>query len=440
MFTRMLKRLQAVIAAMAIGSVALVAMPASATTAPAAPTLVKVVPSPVVVSSDAGTAATFTFSTPDTGSAKLVDPLGHDVPLTVSGGPAFTATYTFTFANEPGPWKLLATATKAGESTTATQEFQVHWITNLDFDATPDLVERGGKVTLFGTLTFKEGSTWKPFGHQKVNIAFKPVGGSSFTRVGWDTTDSHGRFRVEKFADKSGWWRAEFDGSSDTEGTVSDSDRVDVRASAKTTKIVGFDAFPEPVAPGGTLHLRGKLVVGAWSIWDGLKGRQVKIFFKPADGHDWQYVTSDWTDAHGVFFADVTAKASGWWRAVFAGERGLRGSSAVDFVAVTNPAADTRIIKFNAYPEPVKAGSFLYFKGKLQVWDGGWTGYGDQKVTLWFKAHHHWTYVKTIWTNGSGKIWAKTKAVKSGFWKIVFAGNDSAVGSSSRRDWVKVTH
>ncbi|GLW96883.1 hypothetical protein [Microtetraspora sp. NBRC 16547] len=440
----MLKRISAVAAALALGGVAFVAAPAGATTAPAAPTALQASPDPVVVSDGGGRTATFGFSVGEgTGSATLVDPNGKNVPLTVSGGPSYTANYTFKFSDEPGAWKLVATATKDGATAESTKGFAVHRITNLDFSASPDVVDSGGRVWLSGALTYKENGGWKGYGRQPVQISFKPVDGS-YGAVRTVTTDDQGRFRVQQNVDRSGWWRAEYAGSTQTEGTVSDSDRVDVRQRAQTSR-VSFDASPDPVNAGGTLRLRGKVEAGAWNIWDPVKDAKVNLLFKADGSYSWRYVTSAWTGRDGRFAADVTANASGWWRAEYAGAAGLRGSYADDHVDVVRPqpkppvSLDTRVISFDAYPEPVKYGKYLSFKGKLQAWDGGWTGYGHQKVTVWFKTKYgSWKYVKSTWTNGSGKFWTKTKATKSGYWKVVFAGNNKADGSSSAWDWVRV--
>ncbi|GIH72100.1 hypothetical protein [Sphaerimonospora thailandensis] len=448
----MLKRIHALVAAVAMGGAMFIALPAAATTAPPAPEHLAVSPNPVIVSTDAGTTATFTFETADTGSARLVDPHGHHVSLTVSGTGTYTATRTFTSADRPGWWKLVATATKDGESTRATQPFQVkvqvQRATSLDFDASPDRVGRGDRVNLRGTLKVKEGA-WQGYRDQRVNIMFKPLGGS-YSRVATVTTDSHGRFWTNERAWRSGWWRAEFAGTSDSQAAVSDSDRVDVRASARDSRITGFDASPEPVADGGTLHLRGTLQIGDRWDWDGHRGQRVKIMFKPDGGYGWRYVTSDRTDYRGRFQADVTATASGWWRAEYAGSYGVRGSvSTADHVRVRTPeppvvviprSAATRIVKFNAGPEPVKRGRTMYFRGTLQIWDRGWDGYGHQKVIVQFKkaGTHRWKTVRHTWTNGSGKFYTKKKASRSGTWRVVFAGNADAKRSYSHRDYVWV--
>ncbi len=443
-FTGMLKRIQAAIAAVVLGGAALVALPATAGAATAAgPSDLTVSPNPVVVAGGSGTTATFTYKASQKGAARLVDRDGRAVPLDPApvGSGVYSARYGFTFDDEPGVWKLQVRA----DGGTASKEFQVHWTTDLDFDASPDVVDRGGRIRLTGALTYLDGDGRQAYDGQKVDIAFKPVGGS-YSRVGSVTTDRNGRFSVDERADRTGWWRAEFAGADDAEPATSDSDRVDVRAAASRTRITGFDASPEPVDAGDTLRLRGRLEISGFAGWSGYPGQSVKILFKPAGGYRWQYVTSDRTDSHGRFAADVTARTSGWWRAEFeATGGGSYSASATDYVTVRvprpvpPPRAGTRVILFNASPEPVKYHRYLTFRGKLQVWDHGWEGYGHQKVTVWFKkAGGSWHYVKTLWTNGSGKLWGKTTASASGYWKVVFAGNGEAGPSSSRSDWVRV--
>ncbi len=443
----MLERMRAVIAAVAMGGAAAlcgaVALPAAAGAATVtAPSDLAVSPSPVIVATGAGTPATFTYKSAEAGTARLLDGSGRAVALTTgpAGSGAYSARYGFTFRDEPGAWKL-EVRTGGG---TATKEFQVHWNTGLDFAASPDVADRGGVVRLSGTLTY---GASRGYAGQRVYLAFKPVGGS-YGRVGWVTTDGRGRFSADERVDRSGWWRAEFDGTAAAEPATSDSDRVDVRDAARRTRVTGFDASPDPVRAGGTLRLRGRLEIGGGDFWRGFPDHRVRILFKPDGGYRWQYVTSAWTGDRGFFAADVRARTSGWWRAEFEAVTGATGSvSSSDYVTVRAPrpvpppAADTRVIRFNAAPEPVGYGRYLTFRGALQVWDDGWEGYGHQKVTVWFKkAGGSWHYVKTLRTNVSGKFWGRTKATRSGSWKVVFPGDDEARRSSSRADWVRVKH
>ncbi|MBP2705752.1 hypothetical protein JOL79_18205 [Microbispora sp. RL4-1S] len=210
------------------------------------------------------------------------------------------------------------------------------------------------------------------------------------------------------------------------------------------TGIAGFGASPEPVRRGETLSLSGRLLADGLHGRRGLPDQKVYIEFKPAGGSHYTRVGYDYTNWRGEFSTGVRAWSTGWWRAEFAGSDtagpSVSDTDQVDVVAPRpRPRHSTRFVSFDATPEPVKYGKYLSFRGALQVWDAGWEGYGNRRVTLWFKGSGgHWTYVKTTWTNSTGKLWTKTKAVRSGSWKFVFDGDGHAKGSSSKADSVRV--
>ncbi|GAA0913453.1 hypothetical protein [Nonomuraea longicatena] len=232
------------------------------------------------------------------------------------------------------------------------------------------------------------------------------------------------------------------------EGESSKSGSFEVRSQkVLDTRIAGFDASPEPVERGDRLNFTGSL---EGEGWDGLSGEKVAILFRGEHSSRWEYVTSDVTGRHGRFHASATAYRSGSWKAVFEGSNGLRGSSSdPDWVRVDDHEPptpeppgkdDSRVIKFNASPEPIKRGRTLTFRAKLQVDDSGsWEGHRG-KVRLLFKAKgaSHWKYVKSTWSNYSGNIWTKAKATKSGQWKFVYNGDAGHYGDHSNRDYVHV--
>jgi hypothetical protein len=458
----MLKRIHAVVAAAAMGTAALVAVPVAASASAGALTApsisaVEVNPSPVVVTSKDKVTATFSFVTDNTATSaeaytKPPGP-GVETALTLaktdlgSGKAKWSATRDFDRTSKPGTWNFRVYAKNADGDKNDAKGFEVRqvWETDFaDFGASPGTVNRGEDVTLAGKLLVNSTDGWKALGGAKVYIAFRPLGGS-WSRVASADTRGDGRFWVKSRADSTGWWRAEYEGSAVTNPTTSDSDRVDVRERTLSTRINGFDASPEPVNKGDKITVSGDLQIeGGRDGWRGYSGQKVNILFKPEGSGSWQYVTSDWTDRHGGFGADVTADTSGWWRAEYPGARGVDGStSRGDWVSVNEPQppAATRVTRFNAYPEPVKYGKFVYFKGKLQIWDGdSWAAYDGQKVGLFFKAagSHKWEYVKTIWTDGKGRISGKVRDWHSGWWKVSFGGNSEAAGSAGRLDYVRV--
>ncbi|NUR86710.1 MAG: hypothetical protein HOY71_21710, partial [Nonomuraea sp.] len=286
----------------------------------------------------------------------------------------------------------------------------------------------------------------KGYGGQNVAITFRAKGSDTYRKVATVRSYGSGWFATKVTAYSTGWWRAEFAGNSEARSSVSDTDRVDVRFRDRDTRIVGFNAYPEPVTKGDRLNFSGTLQLEGWK---GLGGERVTIWFRPGGSDRWQYVTSDVTARDGDFSAGATAQQSGWWRASFRGDRGINGStSGADWVTANDPTpppaakSDSRLISFNAYPEPVKYRHYLRFKGKLQIDDeGSWEGYGA-KVRLYFKpkGSSHWQYVKTVKSTGSGKIYTKVKAYKSGTWKMVFKGDSDFYGDTSRKDYVRVKH
>ncbi|WP_336205522.1 hypothetical protein [Nonomuraea sp. LPB2021202275-12-8] len=441
--------------ALAMGAGALALTPsASAEVQVAAPTISKVRISPAspIVVFDKAVTATFTFSTKGATGAefqlKAPGQQGVFTPVEVKAGPKngdwtrWTATKSFDAA-VAGTWNLLAIAKGDGEaSTTGTFEVKKALTTKIvEFDANPDRVDKGDTIRVSGKLEADD----KGYAGQKVTITFRARGTDAYRHVTSVTTGRNGWFAARVRAETTGWWRAEFAATAVARGSVSDTDRVSVKAGNRDSHISGFDAYREPVTKGDRLSFTGVLQAEGKHA---LPGQRVAITFKAHDSRHWQYVTSDVTNRDGRFWASTTAQASGWWRAEFRGAKGVNGSvSDADWVRVVEPTpppeeekADTRVISFNAYPEPVKRGKYLRFRGALQVDDEGvWEGY-QGKVRLYFKpkGSDSYQYVKSTWSNSSGKLYTKVKAWNSGRWKFVYAGDEDTHGDASRTDYVRV--
>ncbi len=451
----MLQRFRATAVALAVGAGALALTPSAMAAAAPSISKVDVSPSPIVVTGDQRVTATFSFSTRGAGKAELqLKPpgdasVGSPVDLTASPHGQWTRwTGKKTFdAKSEGRWSFLAIAHdgNGGErSTDGTFAVEVRKTAAdtriVDFGAHPDLVSAGDHISVSGRLQLERGG-WQGYGGQRVTITFREKGTDAYRHITTVDTSRSGWFATKVRVEATGWWRAEFGGNADTKGSVSDTDRVDVKARSRDSRIVGFDAYPEPVDKGDRLAFRGTLQAEGSHGWEGLSGQRVAILFRAEGSSRWERVTGDWTGRDGRFWAGATAQASGWWRAVFEGARGVDGSSSdsdwVRVVKPTPPPKDTsRLVKFNAYPEPVKYGKYLRFRGVLLV-DGG--GY-EAKVALYFlpKGSSKWQYVKTTNSTGSGKLYTKVKAYKSGYWKFVFGGDGDTYGSQSGRDYVRV--
>ncbi|AQZ60491.1 unnamed protein product [[Actinomadura] parvosata subsp. kistnae] len=444
----MLQRIRVAALALVLGVSGAVALGTPAASAAPTPTITRVELSPaapiVVFDSDVSVTFTFTTTNATTATLKLNGDTVNVTSTAVTGGLKWTGTKSFG-AGAAGKWNYAATAKGDGGEVTQTGAFDVvKALTTkiVDFDASPDLVAKGDTIRVTGRLL----ADGKGYDGQTVSITFRERGSDNYREVTKVTTGRGGWFGARAEANATGWWRAEFAATGTARASVSDADRVDVRRAALGSRIAGFDATPEPVDKGDTLSFSGALRV---EDRGGLAGQRVSIFFKADGSRRWEYVTSDVTGRHGRFSASAEAVTSGWWRAEYRGARGINGSvSEADWVKVDQPApqppaeekADTRLIKFNAYPEPVKRGKYLKFKGLLQIDDeGSWEGYSG-KVALFFKpvGSKKWQLVRTTWSGDSGRLSTKAKAWKSGHWKFVFSGDDDTYGDSSRTDYVRV--
>ncbi|MGV9777897.1 hypothetical protein [Streptosporangium sp. NPDC003464] len=460
----MLQRTRAIIVAVAMGAGAVALAPSTTavagTSADPVVSNVEIDPSPVVVTGSPVTAK-FSFTTTAAGKAEFqikAPGVGAWTSLDVKPSPhgtetKWTASRTFDAKSAAGQWSFLAIAHSGdGKEDSTRGKFTVDVRKALDtkivnFDASPDDVAKGDAIEVTGKL-LRDSGGWSGYGDQPVTITFREQGTDAFRHVAKVETGRSGWFKARVKAEATGWWRAEFAGNGGASSSVSDTDRVDVRNAPRVvdSRIVDFGARPDPVDEGDRLSVRGRLQLDTRHGWDGYSGKKVAILFRANGSTRWDHVASDWTDRYGRFGADVTAKRSGHWRAEFAGNGGVKGSSSyADHVTVRRNQPEpereaSRVIKFNASPEPIRYGRYLKFTGKLQVDDtSGWEGY-RAKVALYFKAKgsHTWSYVKTTRSNGSGNLYTKTKAYRSGYWKFVFKGDGDFYGDSSQSDYVKV--
>jgi len=440
----------AVALAMAAGALAL-ANPAAAKAAPDAVKL-RVDPGRITVG-DSPVKATFTFYTRNAEKAEIqikAPGIGAPTSLKLKRSTEgrltkWTATEEFDSTSRAGRWNVLAIAHADGAEDSTRRSFEVVHVKNTritGFDARPESrVEKGDRITVSGRLQIADGDDWDGYRGRTVTITFRDRGTDAYRHVKKVRTGKGGWFKARVRADESGWWRAEYDGDRRARGSVSDTDYVRVQKRTRYSRIVGFDASPEPVAKGKRLTFRGTLQVGDRRDWDAHRGQRVDILFKADGSKRWERVAVDRTDRRGRFHARAEAETSGWFKAVYDGRRGVRGAdSRGDHVKVVQPKADTRIVGFDAYREPAKRGGHLHFKGRLQVKENGsWEGL-KADVKLYFKARGSDEYrpVKTVRTSGSGWFRTAHKVWRSGHWKVVYGGDRDTERSESARDYVHV--
>ncbi|WP_203987367.1 hypothetical protein [Sphaerisporangium rufum] len=289
---------------------------------------------PVVVVDDAdGTRVTFTFEVEGgatTAGITLRGPDGSRVDVAAAktgeegGEQKWAGARTFTRADAAGRWKVTSKATSVVGTAIGERWFQVRQVRDTDirgFNASPEPVRRGGTLTLDGRLVIDGSGGWHAYPRQKVHIAFRARGAAGYERVARAYTDGRGHFTARVTAKAAGWWRAEYDGSSRAHKAVSDSDQVDVRRGRADSRIIRFNASPEPVKYGRYVTARGVLQVREHGSWASNGYEKVALYFKRSGRSTWEYVKTTTTGRSGAFLAKVKAWHSGHWQVRFAGDR-----------------------------------------------------------------------------------------------------------------------
>jgi len=167
-----------------------------------------------------------------------------------------------------------------------------------------------------------------------VLLQFKSHPRAKWVTIDRDRTGAGGWFRERVKAEKSGWYRALYPGRPGISGDASSFDFVKVVNPKAKTRIVGFDAFKEPVKRGGELRFKARLLVADGGDWDGLRA-PVKLLFRAPGWDEYRPVKTVWTSKHGWFLTQTKAWRSGFWKAAYAGGKDTEPSeSKPDYVPV----------------------------------------------------------------------------------------------------------
>ncbi|MFF2231113.1 HtaA domain-containing protein [Streptomyces anulatus] len=210
--------------------------------------------------------------------------------------------------------------------------------------------------------------------------------------------------------------------------------------SAVPTRIVSFNASPEPVGKGSKLKVVATLQTASATdnVWRPLAKTPVVIEFRSKGGKTWSRATAVTTDSKGVVSASVTAVKDGTWRARYAGTADR--AAAVSSSDNVDVKLRTAVSGFNASPEPVRKGRTITVKGTLRSLDGTWKNASGQSVIILFKADgsSKWSKLATVRTNGKGVFSKGFTAKKDGTWKAQFKATSSRLGTIGSGDRVDV--
>lgn len=135
-----------------------------------------------------------------------------------------------------------------------------------------------------------------------------------------------------------------------------------------------------------------------------------------------------------------TAPSDGYWRVRFVGNADLTSALTT---AVHRHRLATRIVGFNATPEPVRKGDHIWLNGTVQVRSGtGWKPRRDWGVSLYFKPRgaksYRYLYQMGVDDKGRFAIWER--ATQDGTWAAVVDGTTAQtyLVSNTVSDYVDV--
>jgi hypothetical protein len=208
------------------------------------------------------------------------------------------------------------------------------------------------------------------------------------------------------------------------------------------SQIVNAASSATLVWPGDVVHITGQLLGGkTWPPTTPVPNTTVEGYFNP-DGSNTGPSFTGKTDANGKFDVAVTVSGPGTWYALFWGDSTHEGSpqqSDSGHIATFNTTGFSGPV---VVPWVVKKGRPLKISAQLQ--SGNQDGSGWQMpgriVTLWFRAlgAKTWTRVRTAVTGSDSVVHFTVTSVRSGTWRLSYAGDANHMGSTSQSLYVRV--
>lgn len=309
----------------------------------------------------------------------------------------------------------------------------------------PEHLVAGDQVDLTGRLEREDhGGVWAPLAGRQVEIKFaKSAPETAWTTVGRATTGAGGVFTFPVNPSEDGAWSASFATDSlgwpaDYRGYFRSEGRTRFQSVAYRTSVTGFNATPEPVGRGENVKAYGRVLTRlADGRWIGAPGNaSVQLQFS-TDRKTWSAKGSAGVFRDGTFNVEGRADRTGYWRALVPKSAGTEQSvSGTDNVEVRYR---TKILDFNAAPEPVKKGGTVTVMGTLYRQTSKWYDYGGKSIAFYFlpKGSTKWVYMGKQTTDRLGRFRKGFKATKDGTWRA-YSGATSTYAKTYRDDYVDV--
>ncbi|MEU8118789.1 hypothetical protein AB0C21_08765 [Spirillospora sp. NPDC049024] len=330
--------------------------------------------------------------------------------------------------------------TESGPGTVAMRKLN----TRITVDVPEHLVP-GDQVDLTGRLEREDhGGVWAPLAGKQVEIKFaKPAPDPAWTTLGRATTGAGGVFTFRISPSEDGAWSASFATDSlgwpaDYRGYFRSEGRTPFQRVAYRTSVTGFNATPEPVGRGENVKAYGRVLTQlADGRWIGAPGNaSVRLQFS-TDRKTWSTKGEVGVSGDGRFTVEGRADRTGYWRALVpksdSTEQSVSGTDAVEV------RYRTKILDFNAAPEPVKKGGTVTVMGTLYRQTSKWYTYSGKTITFYFlpKGSSKWVYMGKQATDRIGRFRKGFKATKDGTWRA-YSGATSTYAKTYRDDYVDV--
>ncbi|MES9540756.1 hypothetical protein [Actinomadura sp. NPDC000600] len=309
----------------------------------------------------------------------------------------------------------------------------------------PEHLVAGDQVDLTGRLEREDrGGVWAPFAGKQVEIKFAaPSPEPVWTTVGRATTGAGGVFTFPINPSEDGAWSAAFATDAlgwpaDYRGYFRSEERTRVQNVAYRTSVTGFNATPEPIGRGENVKAYGRVLTKlADGRWIGAPGNaSVRLQFS-TDRKTWSTKGEVGVSGDGRFTVEGRADRTGYWRALVPKSDSTEQSvSGTDNVEVRYR---TKILDFNAAPEPVKKGGTVTVMGTLYRQTSKWYTYGGKTITFYFlpRGSSKWVYMGKQTTDRIGRFRKGFKATKDGTWRA-YSGATSTYAKTYRDDYVDV--
>lgn len=277
--------------------------------------------------------------------------------------------------------------------------------------------------------------SWVPIGtngvlHCSPGVFFESLTGCS--NSSWFVAD--GSARVWGQTPPSGTWTISYDpGSEAFEPATVQVQVANPGTLAGLSQFSSLAASASRVAPGGTVHVTGRLLGGrTLPATTPIPNVTVYAGFTP-DGSQVGGSFTGQTSASGYFDILVTVTGSGTLSV--SGPNDPQYVATYGTVGHVSVFSTTSFTPLHAVPRPVRKGHLLTITGSLLTGDQGGTGtqLPGRTITLWFLAAgtHTWVTVRTTVTTARNTFTFTVHARRTGRWKVTFSGDPDYLASAS---------